>query len=77
VEALRKKEIQQQWSTVSFFFFWFVRFLFVLSKLQVVDRPASGSERKSKARLFQDLSRIDKKKRRGEERESKILVLGL
>jgi hypothetical protein len=54
VEALRKKEIQQQRSIVSFF--GFVRFLFVLIKLQVVDRPASGLERKSKARLFLDLS---------------------
>jgi hypothetical protein len=27
---------------VEFYFFWFVKFLFILNKLQIVNRPISG-----------------------------------
>jgi hypothetical protein len=30
---------------VEFYFFWFAKFLFVLNKLQIVNRPISGWER--------------------------------
>jgi hypothetical protein len=30
---------------VEFYFFWFVKFLFILNKLQIVNRPISGWER--------------------------------
>jgi hypothetical protein len=36
--------VQEQGNTmvVEFIYFWFVKFLFVLSKLQVINRPMSG-----------------------------------
>jgi hypothetical protein len=49
------------------FCFGFVRFLFILSEHQVVDRPEWMIDRASEAKLFGNLLRMDKKKRRAEE----------
>ncbi len=62
---------------VLLFLFWFVRFLFVLSELQVVDRPEWMRERERSQTLSKATMDGQKEKKSRGERKCKILVLRL